>query len=242
MTADEPARRDPALPGLPVAVVEDAAARAGLRARRLHRAPQRRGAGRRARPRAGRGRRRDLAHGAARRAPARPRDRAPRRGVARHLPRLRRPRRRAQGLPQRLPLLLRRSGARRTAPVALGEGRRLPAQRAGRQLHHAQQPHRRRPGAHRGPAPVAALRLAARLGRRGARAPHGAARRAGPRTALERLAAAGLELHLQVVLCPGWNDGAVARRDHRRCRRPGVGARRRHRARLAGRRGRRCAA
>jgi NifB/MoaA-like Fe-S oxidoreductase len=26
---------------------------------------------------------------------------------------------------------------------------------------------------------------------------------------LERLAAAGLELHLQVVLCPGWNDGAV---------------------------------
>ncbi len=32
---------------------------------------------------------------------------------------------------------------------------------------------------------------------------------AGSRAALERLAAAGLELHLQVVLCPGWNDGAV---------------------------------
>ena len=31
----------------------------------------------------------------------------------------------------------------------------------------------------------------------------------GTRAALERLAAAGLELHLQVVLCPGWNDGAV---------------------------------
>jgi putative radical SAM enzyme (TIGR03279 family) len=31
---------------------------------------------------------------------------------------------------------------------------------------------------------------------------------AGSRAALERLAAAGLELHLQVVLCPGWNDGA----------------------------------
>jgi len=30
---------------------------------------------------------------------------------------------------------------------------------------------------------------------------------AGTRGALERLAAAGLELHLQVVLCPGWNDG-----------------------------------
>ena len=26
---------------------------------------------------------------------------------------------------------------------------------------------------------------------------------------LERLAAAGLDLHLQVVLCPGWNDGDV---------------------------------
>lgn len=29
------------------------------------------------------------------------------------------------------------------------------------------------------------------------------------RRSLERLAAAGLELHLQVVLCPGWNDGDV---------------------------------
>jgi putative radical SAM enzyme (TIGR03279 family) len=32
---------------------------------------------------------------------------------------------------------------------------------------------------------------------------------AGSRAALERLAAAGLELHLQVVLCPGWNDDAL---------------------------------
>jgi putative radical SAM enzyme (TIGR03279 family) len=32
---------------------------------------------------------------------------------------------------------------------------------------------------------------------------------AGSRSVLERLARAGLELHLQVVLCPGWNDGAV---------------------------------
>ena len=32
---------------------------------------------------------------------------------------------------------------------------------------------------------------------------------AGSRAVLERLAAAGLELHLQVVLCPGWNDGDV---------------------------------
>jgi NifB/MoaA-like Fe-S oxidoreductase len=31
----------------------------------------------------------------------------------------------------------------------------------------------------------------------------------GSRAALQRLAAAGLELHLQVVLCPGWNDGAA---------------------------------
>lgn len=31
----------------------------------------------------------------------------------------------------------------------------------------------------------------------------------GSRAALERLAAAGLDLHLQIVLCPGWNDGAV---------------------------------
>ena len=31
----------------------------------------------------------------------------------------------------------------------------------------------------------------------------------GTRAALERLAAAGLEFHLQVVLCPGWNDGDV---------------------------------
>ncbi len=31
----------------------------------------------------------------------------------------------------------------------------------------------------------------------------------GSRAALERLAAAGLALHLQVVLCPGWNDGPV---------------------------------
>jgi putative radical SAM enzyme (TIGR03279 family) len=31
----------------------------------------------------------------------------------------------------------------------------------------------------------------------------------GTRAVLERLAAAGVELHLQVVLCPGWNDGAV---------------------------------
>ncbi|HET6494633.1 MAG TPA: DUF512 domain-containing protein, partial [Thermoleophilia bacterium] len=29
------------------------------------------------------------------------------------------------------------------------------------------------------------------------------------RRSLERLAAAGLELHLQIVLCPGWNDGDV---------------------------------
>jgi len=32
---------------------------------------------------------------------------------------------------------------------------------------------------------------------------------AGSREILERLAGAGLELHLQVVLCPGWNDGDV---------------------------------
>lgn len=32
---------------------------------------------------------------------------------------------------------------------------------------------------------------------------------AGSRAVLERLAAAGLELHLQVVFCPGWNDGRV---------------------------------
>jgi putative radical SAM enzyme (TIGR03279 family) len=32
---------------------------------------------------------------------------------------------------------------------------------------------------------------------------------AGSRAVLERLAAAGLRLHLQVVLCPGWNDGDV---------------------------------
>ena len=32
---------------------------------------------------------------------------------------------------------------------------------------------------------------------------------AGSRAVLERLAAAGLVLHLQVVLCPGWNDGDV---------------------------------
>ena len=32
---------------------------------------------------------------------------------------------------------------------------------------------------------------------------------ASSRETLERLAATGLELHLQVVLCPGWNDGAV---------------------------------
>jgi putative radical SAM enzyme (TIGR03279 family) len=34
-------------------------------------------------------------------------------------------------------------------------------------------------------------------------------RASGSRAALEELAAAGLELHLQVVLCPGWNDGEV---------------------------------
>ena len=32
---------------------------------------------------------------------------------------------------------------------------------------------------------------------------------AGSRATLKRLAAAGLELHLQVVLCPGWNDGEM---------------------------------
>ncbi len=32
---------------------------------------------------------------------------------------------------------------------------------------------------------------------------------AGSRSVLERLAGNGLELHLQVVLCPGWNDGEV---------------------------------
>lgn len=31
----------------------------------------------------------------------------------------------------------------------------------------------------------------------------------GTRASLERLAGAGLEVHLQVVLCPGWNDGDV---------------------------------
>ena len=33
----------------------------------------------------------------------------------------------------------------------------------------------------------------------------------GSRATLERLAAEGIELHLQVVLCPGWNDGEVLR-------------------------------
>jgi putative radical SAM enzyme (TIGR03279 family) len=33
----------------------------------------------------------------------------------------------------------------------------------------------------------------------------------GTRAALEQLAAAGVELHLQVVFCPGWNDGDVLR-------------------------------
>jgi putative radical SAM enzyme (TIGR03279 family) len=32
---------------------------------------------------------------------------------------------------------------------------------------------------------------------------------AGTRRSLERLARAGVDLHLQVVLCPGWNDGAI---------------------------------
>ena len=32
---------------------------------------------------------------------------------------------------------------------------------------------------------------------------------AGSRAVLERLAEAGLDLHLQVVVCPGWNDGEV---------------------------------
>jgi putative radical SAM enzyme (TIGR03279 family) len=32
---------------------------------------------------------------------------------------------------------------------------------------------------------------------------------AGTRRSLERLARAGVDLHLQIVLCPGWNDGAI---------------------------------
>ncbi len=39
----------------------------------------------------------------------------------------------------------------------------------------------------------------------------------GSRTVLERLASAGLELHLQVVLCPGWNDGDVLAETVSRC-------------------------
>lgn len=39
----------------------------------------------------------------------------------------------------------------------------------------------------------------------------------GSRRRLERLAADGLELHLQVVLCPGWNDGQVLRETIERC-------------------------
>jgi len=34
---------------------------------------------------------------------------------------------------------------------------------------------------------------------------------AGSRATLERLSAEGIETHLQVVLCPGWNDGEVLR-------------------------------
>ena len=69
---------------------------------------------------------------------------------------------------------------------AVREGRRLPPLVPARQLHDADEPRRGRPRTHRGAAPLAALRLPARVGRRRPRPPHGAgggriARR--PRTA-----------------------------------------------------------
>ena len=61
---------------------------------------------------------------------------------------------------------------------------------------------------------------------------------AGSRAVLERLAAAGLELHLQVVLCPGWNDGDVLAETVLRTRRAGGRRRPRRGAGVAGGRGR----
>ena len=108
---------------------------------------------------------------AARRAAAR---RGPRHRVAR------RPWRAGAALRQRLPVLLRGPAPARPAAVAFGARRRLPPLVPAGHVHDAHQRRRARPRAHRGLAAVAALRLAACLGRRRARAPHGAvvARRA----------------------------------------------------------------
>ncbi len=122
--------------------------------------------------------------------------------------------------------------------VALREGRRLPARVPGRQLHHAQQP--RATPTWRASRTCACRRCTSRC-------TPGTTRRAcaswGARPAArEPLSSgsprAGLELHLQVVLCPGWNDGDVLAETIAGAGRLRGGARRRHRAGLAGRRGR----
>ena len=79
------------------------------------------------------------------------------------------------------------TSSRRPAAVALGARRRLPPLVPAGHVHHADQPRRARPRAHRRPAAVAALRLAARLGRRRARAPDGSAARVRARQRLARL-------------------------------------------------------
>ena len=131
----------------------------------------------RARPRDGGRRRRLLADGAPRRPSARPGRRAARRGVARHLAGLRRPRRAAAACAATAAASASSTRCRaglRPALYVKDDDYRLSF------LHGnfttLTQPRRRRPGAHRGAAPVAALRLAARLGRRGPRAPDGAGR------------------------------------------------------------------
>ena len=138
--------------------------------------------------------------------------------VARDLAGPRRARRRPADLPQRLPLLLRRPGAARPARRSLRQGRRLPSVVPARQLHDAHQPGRGRSGAHRGAAPLTALRVAARLGRRRPRPSHGAgggrlsrrprtARRGRPRAAPAGRALPGLERRGRAR-----RDGAAHRR------------------------------
>ena len=148
-------------------------------------------------------------------------------------------------LRQPLPVLLHLPAAQGHAPKPLREGRRLPPQLPLRQFHDAHPLHRarRRARPRRGLSPlyISIHTTDPELRAEMLRNPRGATRLRW----LEVLLDAGVEVHGQVVLCPGVNDGEAPRADAVRRRSTGTRRSRRSASCRSGsrttRRSRRCA-
>ena len=127
-------------------------------------------------------------------------------------------------LRQPLRVLLHLPAAARPAEEPLPQGRRLPAELPLRELHHPHPVHRGRPraGGHRAAQPAQRVDP-----RHRPRRPHRVLRNRRGATSLRWLRALldhGIEVHGQVVVCPGINDGDGARGHARRRARPLPGA------------------